>query len=56
MVSVATGVVLYLAAKRSREDEIRDPHELMRLAVRAQWHRDPPDPVLDWLADHGVRV
>jgi hypothetical protein len=55
-VSVATAVVLYLAAKRSRGDGIRDPQELMRLAVRAQWHGDPPEAVMEWLADRGVRV
>ena len=55
-VSVATAVVLYLAAKRGRGDDIRDPFELMRLAARAQWHRDPPEAVVDWLADRGVPV
>jgi hypothetical protein len=55
-VSVATAVVLYLAAKRSRGEDIRDPRELMRLAVRAQWHRDPPEAVVEWLADRGVQV
>jgi hypothetical protein len=55
-VSVATAVVLYLAAKRSQGDSIRDPQELMRLAVRAQWHGDPPEAVVEWLADRGVQV
>jgi hypothetical protein len=55
-VSVATAVVLYLAAKRSKGDEIRDPQELMLLATRAQWHGDPPDAVAEWLAARGVRV
>jgi hypothetical protein len=49
-------MVLYLAAKRGRGDDIRDPHELIRLAVRAEWHRDPPEAVLEWLTDRGVRV
>jgi hypothetical protein len=53
-VSVATAVVLYLAAKRSSGDGIRDPHELIRLAARAQWHRDPPTAVVDWLGARGV--
>lgn len=53
-VSVATAVVLYLAAKRSRADGIRDPDELIRLAVRAQWHGDPPTDVEDWLAARGA--
>lgn len=55
-VSVATAVVLYLAAKRGHGDDIRDPQELMRLAVRVQWHRDPPEAVVEWLADRGVRL
>jgi hypothetical protein len=55
-VSVATAVVLYLAAKRGRGDDIRDPHEVMRLAVRGLWHRDPPEAVAEWLGERGVRV
>jgi hypothetical protein len=53
-VSAATAVVLYLAAKRSSGDGIRDPNELIRLAVRAQWHGDPPTAVVDWLEARGV--
>lgn len=53
-VSVATAVVLYLAAKRSSADGIRDPHELITLAARAQWHRDPPTAVVEWLDARGV--
>jgi hypothetical protein len=55
-VSVATAVVLYLARRPGKTAAYdRDPHELMRLAARAQWRKDPPDAVLDWLADRGVR-
>ena len=53
-VSVATAVVLYLAAKRAHGEGMRDPREVMRLAARALWHRDPPTSVADWLADRGV--
>lgn len=53
-VSVATAVVLYLAAKRSNADGIRDPDELIRLAARAQWHGDPPTAVEEWLAARGA--
>ena len=53
-VSVATAVVLYLAAKRGHGEDVRDPREVMRLAARALWHRDPPTSVADWLADRGV--
>jgi len=55
-VSVATAVVLYLAAKRGHGDDVRDPREVMRLAARAQWHRDPPTAVADWLTFHDVRL
>jgi hypothetical protein len=49
-VAVATAVVLYLAAHGGEADYDRDPDELRRLAVRAQWHGDPPRYVADWLA------
>jgi hypothetical protein len=32
----------------------RDPHELMRLAARAQWHEHPPSDLAAWLAAHGA--
>jgi hypothetical protein len=50
-VAVASAVVLYLAAKGGQASYDRDPNELIRLAVRAQWHGDPPSYVADWLAD-----
>ena len=49
-VAVAGAVVLYLA-KGGEVSYDRDPSELMRLAVRAQWHGDPPNYVVDWLGD-----
>ena len=54
-VSVATALV-YLAAKRGRGDDVREPRELMRLAVRAQWRGDPPEAIVEWLGDRGVLV
>lgn len=53
-VSVATAVVLYLAAKRGQASDDRDPRELIRLAVRSLWHGDPPSGVAEWLAERGV--
>jgi hypothetical protein len=53
-VSVATAVVLYLARRPGKAAYDRNPHELMRLATRAQWRTDPPDAVVDWLADRGA--
>jgi hypothetical protein len=55
-VSVANAVVLYLASKRGQGDDIRDPREVMRLAARLQWHRDPPTSVTEWLAGRGVAL
>ncbi len=53
-VSVATAVILYLAHRR---DELHDnPDKILRLAARAEWKGDPPEAVLDWLADRGVEV
>ena len=49
-VAVATAVVLYLALRGGDPDYDRDPDELIQLAVRNQWHGDPPDYVSDWLA------
>lgn len=50
-VAVASAVVLYLASKGGQASYDRDPSELIRLAVRAQWHADPPTYVTDWLGD-----
>jgi hypothetical protein len=49
-VSVATAVVLYLSSERGHASYDRDPGELIQLAVRSQWHGDPPTAVSDWLA------
>jgi hypothetical protein len=50
-VAVASAVVLYLEAKGGQASYDRDPSELIRLAVRAQWRGNPPDYVADWLAE-----
>lgn len=53
-VSVASAVILYLAHRR---DELHDdPDKILRMAARAEWKGDPPENVLDWLADRGVEV
>jgi len=33
-----------------------DPDRILRLAARAEWKGDPPERVLDWLADRGVEI
>ncbi len=55
-VAVALSMVLYMASRRGHADYDRDPGELMKLAARAQWHRDPPEAVVEWLADRGVTL
>jgi hypothetical protein len=53
-VSMATVTILYLARRR---DELHDdPEKILRLAARAEWKGDPPESVVDWLADRGVEV
>jgi hypothetical protein len=47
-------ITTYLSYRR---DELHaPPEELMRLAARAEWEGDPPDMVVDWLADRGVEL
>jgi hypothetical protein len=53
-VSMAAATILYLAHRR---DELHDhPSKILRLAARAEWKGDPPEAVVDWLADRGVEI
>jgi len=53
-VSMATATIIYLAHRR---DELRgEPEHILRLAARSEWKGDPPEQVVDWLADRGVEV
>ncbi len=53
-VSMAAAAILYLARRR---DELHAaPDQILRLAARAEWKGDPPQAVVDWLADRGVSV
>jgi len=53
-VSMAAATILYLARRR---DELHDhPEKILRLSARAEWKGDPPDAVVNWLADRGVEV
>ncbi len=53
-VSMATAVILYLARRR---DELHDhPSKILRMAARAEYKGDPPEQVVEWLADRGVEV
>jgi hypothetical protein len=53
-IAVANAVILYLAHRRDEMDD--DPEDILRLAARAEWKGNPPEAVVDWLADRGVRV
>ncbi len=53
-VSMASATILYLAHRRDELDDT--PVSILRLAARAEWKGDPPQPVVDWLADAGVQV
>jgi hypothetical protein len=50
-VAVVNAVILYLAHRRDEFDD--DAEDVLRLATRAEWRGDPPQAVLDWLADRG---
>jgi hypothetical protein len=53
-VSMASAVILYLAHRR---DELNDhPSKILRLAARAEYKGDPPEQVVEWLANRGVEV
>lgn len=53
-IAVANAVVLYLAHRRDEFGD--DPEDILRLSARAEWRGKPPEAVVDWLADRGVRV
>jgi hypothetical protein len=53
-VQLAGAVATYLAFRRDEVGE--EPHDLMRLAARAEYDGSPPEPVRDLLADRGVEL
>ena len=53
-VQVAGALATYLAYRRDEVDE--EPHELMRLATRAEFDGSPPEAVREWLAGRGVEL
>ena len=51
-VTMTRAVATYLAFRR---DEVTDePENILRLAARAEFNGDPPEPVADWLGAQGV--
>jgi hypothetical protein len=53
-VQMAGAVMLYLAHRRDEAND--DADDVLRLAARSEYKGDPPEPIVDWLADRGVRV
>jgi hypothetical protein len=52
--SMAAAVTVYL---RFRPGEYgAEPAKLLRLAAEAEWEGDPPDVVVDWLADRDIKL
>jgi hypothetical protein len=53
-VQMAGAVIVYLAYRR---DEFDDTDvDVLRLAARAEYKGEPPEPIRDWLTDRGVTV
>jgi hypothetical protein len=53
-VQMAGAVMVYLAHRRDEVDD--DPESVLRLAARAEYKGEPPEPIRDWLSDRGVTV
>jgi hypothetical protein len=53
-VMMAIAVATYLAFRRDEFDE--DPHDLLRLAARAEYDGHPPGHVRAWLEEQGVEA
>jgi hypothetical protein len=53
-VQMAAAVIVYLAHRRDALDD--DPDDVLRLAARAEYKGEPPEPIRDWLSDRGVTV
>ena len=52
--TMARAVVVYLAHRRDELDS--EPTELLRLAARAEFPDEPPEPVARWLSDQGIAL
>jgi hypothetical protein len=53
-VQMAGAVILYLAHRRDEVDD--EPDKVLRLAARSEFKGDPPEFIVDWLADRGVTL
>jgi hypothetical protein len=54
VVMMMAAVATYLAFRRTELE--RDPEELLRLAARAEFDGQPPEPVAAWLDQQGVEL
>ena len=53
-IAMAGALTVYLAYRR---DEVHvEPAKLLVLAARAEWDGAPPEPVVEWLADRGLKA
>lgn len=52
IVTMARAVGVYLAFRRDEVDD--DRAAILRLAARAEFEGDPPEPVADWLVAQGI--
>jgi hypothetical protein len=52
--AMAGALTVYLSFRRD-EFEL-EPSKLLQLAARAEWEGRPPESVVDWLADRGIRL
>jgi hypothetical protein len=53
-VVMMAALATYLAFRRTEIE--RDREELLRLAARAEFDGQPPEPVAEWLAEQGFAV
>jgi hypothetical protein len=53
-VQMAGAVIVYLAHRRDEVDD--DEEDILRLAARAEYKGEPPEPIRNWLSDRGVSV
>jgi hypothetical protein len=53
-IAMAGALTIYLSYRR---DELHvDPATLLVLAARAEWNGAPPEAVVEWLAERGLKV
>jgi hypothetical protein len=52
--SMAGAVTIYLRFRPGEQGA--SPAKLLRLAAEAEWEGDPPDVVVDWLADRDIKL